>query len=102
MEEIEIELSTMKGRYERLAEKYGNLSKLYMDLLKQRGGVGEEGDLTGGKAMEETFLRDWRMDDVRLEGQQDRTQMSGQELDVNELLFGSGMGTMGVSWMEEV
>lgn len=34
MEEMEVELRTLTGKYEGLREKYENLSALYMDLLK--------------------------------------------------------------------
>lgn len=104
MDEMEMELKTMEGKYEGLKEKYGNLSKLYMDLLKQKGGAGHESnELIGGEAAEEPFLQDWRPQGVGLgEEQRDGMVMLSQEFDASELLFGSGMATVGMKGVEGV
>lgn len=81
----------MALKYEGLQEKYENLSKLYMDLLKQRGGAVEEGQASvevGGVG--ESILPHWRPEGEGIR-EEITNEMLGQEFDVNELLFGTGM-----------
>ena len=93
MEEVEVELRTLTGKYEGLREKYENLSALYMDLLKQKSG-------SDGHA-------EWRPEDVSLGGErgvgmegglerelEGGDEMLGQEFDVSELFFGAGNAGM--------
>lgn len=92
IEEMEVELRTMTGKYDGLRERYENLSKLYMDLLKQRGTSAGEGA---------AVLPNWTPESG---GSLDPGVDNGEAMDVgkigefgvSELLFGAEMETVGV------
>ena len=98
MEEMEVELRATRGRYSGLSEKYDALSRLYMDLLKQKGGRGVEGEAVArAETFEEPILGEWRGEDVELGGGggvRDGMGMMSYELDVGELLFGGPIATV--------
>ena len=85
----------MVGKYEGLKEKYDGLSKLYIDILKQRGDSRHtSNDLAEGEDVEGPLLQDWRPQNLGLgEKQRDEMEVTGQRFAVSVLLWvGDGAG----------